>query len=159
MVMRSEGRLTPTREASELAQSVHAMIRVLLGQLRPAVESEGLSKGQFMAMHLLSGMEAASVNDAAKHLAVTAPSMCVTVDQLEEMGLVARRRSAKDRRTVEVSLTPKGRRVEARVWARIELQLAEALSGLPGAEIATTARTIRELTQRLDQAGPGGARV
>jgi DNA-binding MarR family transcriptional regulator len=51
---------------------------------------------------------------------------------------------------VEVSLTPKGRRVEARVWARIGRRIAEAASDLPTDDLAAAIRVFRELNHRLD---------
>jgi MarR family transcriptional regulator, organic hydroperoxide resistance regulator len=143
-------RAASSPEAGEFAKSVHGMIRVLMHRLQPIVEAEGISKAQFWAMHVLSSISVASVNDVARHLAVSAPSMCVTVDQLEEAGLVTRNRSSRDRRTVEVSLTPKGQRMEARVWAKIEQMVTGAIDDLPKADIVVTSRVIRELSLRLD---------
>src|ERR1700677_3517343 len=103
-------------DAAEVARSIHDIVLSVLPQIQPIVETEQISKAQFLAMHVLSSTKAASMSDVARHLAVKAPTACVTVDQLEESGLVTRHRSARDHRTVEVSLTPKGREVEARVW-------------------------------------------
>jgi DNA-binding MarR family transcriptional regulator len=143
--------------SDELARSIHDMILSVLREIHPTVEAEHISKGQFLAMHVISGLEAASVSTVARNLAVKAPTMCVTVDQLEAAGLVTRRRSARDHRTVEVSLTAKGRRVEARVWARIEARITEAVNGLPPADLAAAVRVFRELNRRLDatQTGTG----
>lgn len=151
MVLTSNQRTAETSsEASELAKSVHGMIRVMLRHLQPIVEAEGVSKGQFWAMHVLSGRESASVNDIAQHLSVSPPTMSVTIDQLEAVGLVTRERSSSDRRTVAVSLTPKGRKVEAKVWARIERQISEAVKDLPRSDVATTAHVIQELSRLLE---------
>lgn len=137
-------------EAGELASSVHDMIRVLLHHLQPIVEAEGISKGGFWAMHVLSGIGEGSVNDVAQHLAVSPPTCSVTIDQLETAGLVTRVRSPDDRRAVKVSLTPKGRKIEARVWTTIESQIAAAITDLPRSEVATTSHVIRELSRRLE---------
>ena len=147
----------PSAEAAELARSIHDIILSVFRQIQPTVEAEQISKGQFLAMHVLSSMKSASVSDVARQLAVKAPTVCVTVDQLEEAGLVTRHRSARDHRTVEVSLTPKGRKVEARVWARIGRRIAEAASDLPADDLAAAIRAFRELNRRLDLKpdGPG----
>jgi MarR family transcriptional regulator, organic hydroperoxide resistance regulator len=137
-------------DAAELAKSIHDIILSVLRQIQPTVEAEQISKGQFLAMHVLSSMNAASVSDVARHLAIKAPTVCVTVDQLEEAGLVTRQRSARDHRTVEVSLTPKGRRVEARVWTRIGRRIAEAAGDLPPDDLAAAIRVFRELNRRLN---------
>jgi len=88
-------------DAAEVARSIHDIVLSVLRQIQPIVEAEQISKAQFLAMHVLSSMDAASVSDVARHLAVKAPTVCVTVDQLEEAGLVTRNRSARDHRTVE----------------------------------------------------------
>src|SRR5690349_4671440 len=98
MVSVSEGRrATLSPESAELAKSVHDLIRVLLRYLQPVVEAEGISKGQFWIMHVLSNCDTGSVNDVAQRLSLSAPSVSVTVDQLERAGMVTRVRSASDR--------------------------------------------------------------
>jgi DNA-binding MarR family transcriptional regulator len=137
-------------DSDELANSIHDIVFSVLRQIQPTVEAEGISKGQFLTMHVLSGLQAASVSEVARHLAVKAPTACVTLDQLEAAGLVTRQRSASDHRTVEVSLTTKGRRVEARVWARIGRRISEAARGLAPEDVVTTVRVFRELNRRLE---------
>jgi len=143
-------RESKSQDAAELAASVHQTILLLLRHIQPAVQAEGISKGQFWALHVLTSLPTASVSAVAKHLAVTAPAVCVTVDQLEAAGLVTRQRSIKDHRTVEVSLTPKGRRVEARVWTRIGRRIAEVAGDLQPEEVETTVRVFQELNRRLE---------
>jgi DNA-binding MarR family transcriptional regulator len=115
------------------------------------VEHEGISKPQFLAMHVLTGTSVASVSTVARHLAVSAPTACVTVDQLEAAGLVEKHRSSRDHRTVEVSLTPKGRKAEARVWASIGRRISNAASGMSADDLATTVRLLHELNGRLNK--------
>jgi len=52
--------------------------------------------------------ETVSLNWLAKHMGVTPATMCVAVDRLEELGYMTRTRSAEDRRTVVLRLTPAG---------------------------------------------------
>jgi DNA-binding MarR family transcriptional regulator len=152
MVVRSRdaSRESSPDDAAEVARSIHDIVLSVLRQIQPIVETEQISKAQFLAMHVLSSTNAASVSNVARHMGVKAPTACVTVDQLEEAGLVTRQRSARDHRTVEVSLTPRGREIEARVWARIGRRTAEAASGLPPEDLATAIRVFRELNRRLN---------
>jgi DNA-binding MarR family transcriptional regulator len=110
------------------------------------------------ALHLVSSLRSASLSTVARHLSVSAPSVCANVDQLEAAGLVTRHRSERDRRAVEVSLTPKGRKVESRVWGRIGRMMTVAAEELPPEDVAAAVRVFRELNRRLDPAavGPGG---
>ena len=90
---------------------------------------------------------------------MSAPTVCAKVDDLESAGLITRHRSQRDRRAVEITLTPKGRRVEARLWGRIGRIMAEAAADLPAEDVATAVRVFRELQDHLDATGhrPGEA--
>jgi MarR family transcriptional regulator, organic hydroperoxide resistance regulator len=134
----------------ELVNSVHEMMRSVVHHLQPALAHEGISTGQFWALHLVSSLESASVSTVARHLAVSAPTVCSNIDLLEAGGLVGRHRSDKDRRSVELTLTPKGRRVEARIWGQIGRLMNETAKGLPPEDIATAVRVFRELHRRLE---------
>ncbi len=145
--------------ADQLVESVHDVMRSVLHRAHPALEAEGISMGQFWGLHMVSSLRAASLSTVARHLAVSAPTACSNVDSLEVLGLVSRRRSARDRRTVELSLTPKGRRVESRIWAHLGRLVSEASEGLSVRDLETALRVFRELYRRLDPmpAGAGGA--
>ena len=145
-----ERREAPPPVAEELANSIHGVMRSVLHRVQPALEAEGISMGQFWALHLVSSLGSASLSTLARHLSVSAPTICAKVDDLEAAGLLTRHRSERDRRAVELSLTAKGRRVEARVWARIGELVAGAAADLPRAEVATAVRVFRQLNERLD---------
>jgi MarR family transcriptional regulator, organic hydroperoxide resistance regulator len=145
---------TPSRtEPEELVNAVHEVMRTIFHRLQPALEEEGISKGQFWSLHVVSNLQSASLSTVARHLSVSTPTVCVDVDQLEAAGLVTRRRSSRDRRAVELALTPKGRRVESRIWTRIGRLVNEASEGLPAEDIAAAVRVFGELKRRLEPAG------
>ena len=143
-------RTSSAAEAEELIASVHEVIRAVLARTHPTLEAEGISMGQFWALHLVSSLRSASVSTVARHLAVSAPTVCANIDQLETAGLVTRHRSELDRRAVVLALTPKGRKVESRVWAQIGRVMAEAAAELPSEDVATAARVFRELNHRFE---------
>ena len=109
--------------------------------------------GQFWAIHTVSSLQGASVSTVARHLGVSAPTVCANIDQLEDAGLVRRHRSERDRRAVELSLTPRGRKVEARVWSEVAGVMAEAARGLPAADVAASVRVFTAVTRRLGRNG------
>ncbi len=153
-------RPTPSNsEAEQLVTSVHEVMRSVLHRLHPILEAEGISMGQFWSLHLVSSLQIASLSTVARHLSVSAPTVCVSIDQLEEDGLVVRKRSARDRRAVELSLTPKGRKVESRVWVAIGRTMAEAAGYLPPRDLTTAVRVFQELNRRLDPASSGSGGV
>jgi len=137
-------------DAEELISSVHEVIRSVLRRTHPALEAEGISMGQFWALHLVSSLRSASVSTVARHLSVSAPTVCANVDSLEAAGLVTRHRSERDRRAVDLILTAKGRKVEARIWSRMGEVMSEATQELPAEDVRAAVRVFREVNQRLE---------
>jgi MarR family transcriptional regulator, organic hydroperoxide resistance regulator len=149
----------PRGESSEvprLIDLVHEVLRSSLRELHPTLAKEGITMGQFWAIHTVSSLEAASVSTVARYLGVSAPTVCTNIDQLEAAGLVRRARSQRDRRSVELSLTPRGRKVESRVWSEIAGVMVHAARGLPEKDLAAAIRVFTEITHRLD---PGARRL
>jgi DNA-binding MarR family transcriptional regulator len=77
-------------------------------------------------------------------------SVTAMLDQLEDAGIVERRRSTEDRRVCNVSLTPEG-------WKLLEQKLGgwqnlweDHLSELNDREIETAERVIRQITEIYD---------
>jgi DNA-binding MarR family transcriptional regulator len=109
-----------------------------------------VTMGQFWALHLVSSLGQTSLTSVARHLRVAPPTVCGNVDHLVRAGFVARDRSVRDRRAVELSLTPAGRRVEARIWRAIGQLMDDVTTDLPAADVATAARVFSEIRHRLD---------
>jgi len=66
----------------QLIGLVHEVLRSSLRELHPALAEEGITMGQFWAIHTVSSLEAASVNTVARYLGVSAPTVCANIDQL-----------------------------------------------------------------------------
>ncbi|HYA70693.1 MAG TPA: MarR family transcriptional regulator [Thermoplasmata archaeon] len=140
-------------EVASLIDLVHDVLQGSLRQVHPTLAKEGITMGQFWAIHTVSSLEAASLSTVARYLGVSSPSACANIDQLEAAGLVRRRRSEQDRRTVELSLTPQGRKVETRVWREIGRVMAEAGRGLDPNDLAAAVRVFREIAHELESNG------
>jgi DNA-binding MarR family transcriptional regulator len=147
-------RPAPPGGVGELVDLVHEVMRSSLHRLHPTLGKEGITMGQFWALHAVSSMEAASLSTVARNLGVAPPTACANLDQLEAAGLVLRQRSERDRRAVFLSLTPRGRKVEARVWSRIGRLMTDAAQELPASDVATTVRVFREIQRRLAPEAP-----
>ena len=148
---------TESAQIAELITLVREVLHGSLRELHPTLAKEGITMGQFWAIHTVSSLEAASLSTVARYLGVTPPSACANIDELEEAGLVRRQRSARDRRTVELSLTPLGRRVEARVWTEIGRVMSRAGLSLDPADLDAAVRVFRELADKLEADGAGRA--
>jgi DNA-binding MarR family transcriptional regulator len=141
-------------EVPQLIDLVHQVLQASLRQLHPTLAKEGITMGQFWAIHTVSSLESASLGTLAHYLGVSSPTVCANVDQLEAAGLVRRQRSERDRRAVELSLTPRGRKVETRVWREIARVSYEAGRDLDAEDVAAAVRVFREVARRLESAAP-----
>lgn len=79
--------------------------------------------------------------------------MTAMLDQLEQSGMIERRRSAQDRRQVIVSLTDAGHETLAAKRTKIEQRTAEVLGPYSDAELDVAIRVMRSLAELLDSLG------
>jgi DNA-binding MarR family transcriptional regulator len=140
-------------DVDELIACVHDVTKSVLHRVHPALESEGITMAQFSTLHLISIHHPATVSSVARHLSTAAPNVSVDVGRLVAADLVTQHHSQRDRRTVELSLTPEGRKVDARVWEQIGQLVAHAARDLPRERVTMAIQVLRELNQRL---GPSG---
>lgn len=101
-----------------------------------------LSRTQASVLDHLDEVDPTTLNELARHMGVTAPTMSISIDRLEKKGYVIRLRDAADRRRVHVRLTSAGvrvrsassvldpPRVEAMVARLTDEERERALSGL-----------------------------
>ena len=76
--------------------------------------------------------------------------MTAMLDQLEQSGMIERRRSDQDRRQVIVTLTEAGHETLAAKRAKIEARTAEVLGPYSEAELDAAVRVMRSLVEILD---------
>jgi DNA-binding MarR family transcriptional regulator len=133
-------------------------MKLMVRRASPALQAEKISMAQFWALHMISSIDVAPLGSVARRLGVSLPTFCAKVDELEEAGLVARQRSKTDRRVVELSLTPKGRRAEARVWTWIGEQMTAAVRELSREDVMTTIRVFETIHAKFEAnvITPGG---
>jgi DNA-binding MarR family transcriptional regulator len=79
-----------------------------------ALEPLGITGRQLAVLVVLDAAEPLSQLEAARELGVDRTTMVALVDELEEKGLVERRRSTEDRRKNIVGLTPHGKKTLAK---------------------------------------------
>lgn len=92
----------------------------------------GLQPPHFGVLRRLSGNEGATQQEMADAMRCRRAAMVTLVDELEELGLVERRRHPVDRRANALHLTPAGRRTMKRVAAAARVLEAELLGAVPG---------------------------
>jgi DNA-binding MarR family transcriptional regulator len=110
--------------------------------LEQTLAEHDLSYGEWSVLGLLRRSDEGrrTAGELAEKVELSTAAMTNRLDRLEEAGLVRRVRDTKDRRSVQVELTPKGRRVYERA---VETQAAKE-------SIIAAALSPREQTQLND---------
>jgi DNA-binding MarR family transcriptional regulator len=101
----------------ELALSLKAAQRELERLVNEAMRGMGLTAAQADAVIVIGQAGPLSLRELGDLLIAEAGHPSRLVDRLVDAGLVARRAAGHDRRRVELSLTPRGRRLEKRISA------------------------------------------
>jgi DNA-binding MarR family transcriptional regulator len=104
----------------------------------------GIEPRHFGILNRIAANEGASQQTLATRLGLHPTRMVFAVDELEERGLVERRRNPNDRRSYALHLTPDGRKL---------LQKARGIAGKRAGELGKglTARERKELTRLLQK--------
>jgi DNA-binding MarR family transcriptional regulator len=116
MTMATTRRVTQTQY--ELLSDLRHALRRFIAFSEDAAQSIGLTPAQHQALLAIKGFRGAiSVGDLAKRLIIRHHSAVGLVDRLIEQGHVRRAGDTNDRRRVNLSLTPRGEALLARLSA------------------------------------------
>jgi DNA-binding MarR family transcriptional regulator len=119
--------------------------RRILTDLTVRLEPHGITLPQYYVLRELWQEEGLTQREIANRVGVLEPTMVSTIDALERVGMIARRRSTTDRRKTHVQLTPEGRKLRDTLHGYAADVLEHALTGVSAAEIAE----LRRLLQRI----------
>jgi MarR family transcriptional repressor of emrRAB len=136
--------MNPARESIEL-----------LGQIARIVWFEGTKHGlrdrEWMALRFLARANRFSRTPSAlaSYVGTTRGTASVLVDELEQLGYLERKRSAEDKRSVMLSLTPKGRKILLRDPVNV---LVDAIAALDNEDNIRLRDTLRHVLDQSDVA-------
>jgi MarR family transcriptional regulator, 2-MHQ and catechol-resistance regulon repressor len=94
------------------------------------IDKSGLTHGQFAVMEALYHLGPMCQHTLGKKLLRSGGNITTVIDNLERNKLVRRVRNPKDRREIEIHLTPKGRRLIVRVFPEHARVIEKLFSGL-----------------------------
>jgi len=114
-------------------------------------ESMDLSYNQYKTLLTLYDLGRCSLGRLSRELKVASSSASEMVDRLEKGGLVARH-SGRDRRTVTLALTLRGRELLKRLREGVVANYREVLERLPAADRRRLVRAIEDLVEIIDKA-------
>jgi MarR family transcriptional regulator, 2-MHQ and catechol-resistance regulon repressor len=123
----------------------------VLSKIATHLESEGVTMGQFAVLEALLHLGPMCQHTLAEKLLRSGGNMTLVVDNLQKRGWVKRERQEKDRRVVEIHLTPKGRRLITRIFPEHAKVIARVMSELTPAEQEDLRRIARKLGRGAEE--------
>ena len=129
--MKSQAR---RRSAEDVADRLHGAAIRLLRHVRKEDAASGIPGAQLSVLSVLVFAGPQTLGALAQAEQVKPPTMSQLVGELERRGLAVRR--PLDRRSIQVSVTEKGRRLLEAGRRRRLARLTGSLSGLPAAKLA-----------------------
>ena len=137
----------------EVANRLRPVLLHLNRHLRREVHASGVSAGQLSLLGLIEGDPGIGVAELATREGMSMPSVSNHLDRLEASGLVTRRQAERDRRRVDLEVTPEGQRVLKVIRSKRTAWLSARLSKLTDADINAIAAAIAPLEALAEQAG------
>ncbi|MFJ4688311.1 MarR family winged helix-turn-helix transcriptional regulator [Streptomyces sp. NPDC088789] len=134
----------------QICFSLHAASRAFNGLYRVILKDLGLTYPQYLVMLVLWERGDLPVKQLGEHLRLDSGTLSPLLKRLETAGLVSRRRSTRDERSVEVGLTEQGRALRERAL-EVPRRIAAA-TDCDLAEIEELRTRVVHLTERLDAA-------
>jgi DNA-binding MarR family transcriptional regulator len=119
--------------------------RAINGGLRPY----GLDYPRWRVLAVLQGHSGATMGQLADLTSVDRTTLTRTLRLMEEARLVARQERESDRRSLVISLTPKGRRMFARILPLTLAETDRALTGFSSEEIGTLRNRLERMADNL----------
>jgi DNA-binding MarR family transcriptional regulator len=150
------------RAASYSARSsVGYLLRRLYTTMHDRVETafagHGFTLMQWIVLLYIRDGLARTASDIAREFRHDSGAMTRVIDQLERRGLLARKRSTRDRRAVNLALTPKGRRTIEELLPVMVEQMNVALEPFSRAEFEQFRDLLERMVNHVQQLAPPAA--
>jgi DNA-binding MarR family transcriptional regulator len=137
---------------SSVGYLLKSALRVLQERVQQRFASTGLTFQQWIVlMHVREGI-ALTVAALCRETRHDSGAMTRLIDQLEKRGLIERRRSAKDRRVVELIVTREGQKTVESLKPLVIDTLNEALEGFTRTEVREFEGYLQRIAQRWQDA-------
>ena len=132
-----------------MANGLRPVLLHLNRRLRKELAPLGITGGQASLLWAIRSNPGIGVRELATSEGVSPPAMTAYVDRLQAAGLVARRRSERDRRRVELELTEEGVRILRSARSRRTAWLAARLKRLEPEELGAVEAALPALRKLI----------
>jgi len=111
---------------NQLCFPVYAASRLIIREYQPHLDKLGITYAQYLVLMVLWEKDGIAVSEITQRLILNTNTVTPILKRMEAQGLITRQRSASDERKVIITLTPKGRQLQAEA-ASIPEQLVSGL--------------------------------
>lgn len=140
---------------AQVCFALHATSRAFDALYRVRLRDLGLTYPQYLAMLALWETDGLTVKRLGERLRLDSGTLSPLLKRLETAGLVERRRSREDERSVSVHVTEQGAALRDRA-VEVPRRMLDA-TGLTAHELMRLRRTLDEVTRHLDAAAGSAA--
>ena len=130
-----------------LCLALYAASRAMTSRYRPILEPLGLTYPQYLVMVLLWEEGVQTVRSIGARLRLESSTLSPLLKRLDGLGLIERRRSSTDERSVNIELSSQGRALEE-LAVRVPDQICQAAK-LASVEQTALVKQLRTLAQNL----------
>ena len=136
----------PESSVGYLVRDIHLMFAKAL---RNRLQSHKVTPGQWFFLRALWIEEGLSQRELSRRVRTTEPTTVSALRLLERNGLIERVRNADDRRTINIYLTERGRKLKAELLPYALELTGIATTGISEDEFAEFRRIINKMKQNL----------
>lgn len=127
--------VSSTSKMLEVLKLFRILVKSIRGHYQVVENRSGVSGAQLWTLSHIAGNPGSKVGELARALAIHQSTASNLVGRLESLGLLARNRLRHDQRSVELTLTPEGRKALTRAPRPLIGVLQQALLDLPEARL------------------------
>ena len=142
------GEFAPQDSAGYLVRDAHRAFQHLLEQ---RIAPYGVTRGQWYFLRVLWTRDGVSQRELSESVGMMEPTTVIALQSMEKSGLVRRVRSVEDKRKAQVWLTPKARRLKAKLLPVARRITMQSRDGVTRAEFELFRDVILRMTTNLDK--------
>lgn len=131
------------KSSAHLEQAVNSKLRETYGQ--------SLSRFDVLSQFIRTGEDELSVGALSKELIASSGNISRLLDRMEKDGMIARRHSKQDRRSVYIRITKPGHKLFAAMASDHHDWITQMLAGLPPERQALLGELLKELQSVLEK--------
>jgi DNA-binding MarR family transcriptional regulator len=147
-------RASSYRARGSVGYLLRRVYTIMHERIEAAFAGHGFTLMQWIVLIYVRDGLARTASDIVREFRHDSGALTRVIDQLERRGLLTRKRSTRDRRAVNLALTPKGRRTIEELLPVMVSEMNAALEPFTGAEFEQFRELLERMVDHLQQLAP-----